>query len=185
MGVQVFGNLHKIKRGFTLIELMSVVAVIGVLAIIAVPEYKNYRVRAKVAEALQALSSCKVRIYETTILRDHFEIQRHDLYTEDLFSCIADTSVGRSGIFVGFYTAYAGEMSASLRIPELGVKNQLHLTPYIIKGDKKYRLEFGSTKVDGWVCYGKRSNHTNDIGIVPEYLPSSCDNRTAEDIFSF
>ena len=47
------------QQAFTLIELIIVVAIIGILASIALPSYCDYMGRAKVSEALVALSDAK------------------------------------------------------------------------------------------------------------------------------
>ena len=55
-----------LQQGFTLIELMIVVAIIGILAAIALPAYQDYTARAKVSEAILALSQCRTTITEVS-----------------------------------------------------------------------------------------------------------------------
>src|SRR5947208_228315 len=58
------GTMRRLKKGFTLIELMIVVAIIGILAAVALPAYQDYTVRAKVSELVVAASSFKTAISE-------------------------------------------------------------------------------------------------------------------------
>jgi type IV pilus assembly protein PilA len=52
------------SKGFTLIELMITVAIIGIIAGIALPAYQDYTVRARMAEVILAMSSCRTSISE-------------------------------------------------------------------------------------------------------------------------
>jgi type IV pilus assembly protein PilA len=54
----------RVKKGFTLIELMIVVAILGILAAIAIPTYMDYTKRAKVSEAISLLSGVANAIAE-------------------------------------------------------------------------------------------------------------------------
>ncbi len=48
-------HMRNHKKGFTLIELLIVIAIIGILAAVAVPLYKQHMIRAKMAEAVNAM----------------------------------------------------------------------------------------------------------------------------------
>lgn len=56
--------MKHLQQGFTLIELMIVVAIIGILAAVALPAYQDYTVRAKMSEAILAMSACRTSITE-------------------------------------------------------------------------------------------------------------------------
>ena len=52
------------QAGFTIVELMIVVMIIGVLAALVLPGMRSSAIRAKVSEALLALSTCKNQVTE-------------------------------------------------------------------------------------------------------------------------
>ena len=51
--------MKKCRKGFTLIELMTVVAIIGILVSVALPAYLDYLARTQVSEAVLLMSSAK------------------------------------------------------------------------------------------------------------------------------
>ena len=62
--------MRKAQSGFTIIEIMVVVVIIGILAVVAVRAANGYAVRAKVAEAILALTNCRTLISEIYMSAD-------------------------------------------------------------------------------------------------------------------
>ena len=62
--------MKKGQSGFTIIEIMIVVVIIGILAIVAVRAANGYAVRAKVSEAVLALSGCRTVVGEVFMSAD-------------------------------------------------------------------------------------------------------------------
>lgn len=56
--------MRRVAGGFTMIELMIIVAIVGILAAVALPAYQDYTIRAKMAEVILAMSSCRTPITE-------------------------------------------------------------------------------------------------------------------------
>ena len=57
-------NIIRTAKGFTLIELMIVIAIVAILVALAVPAYRDYTIRAKVAECVNQAAVPKLQVSE-------------------------------------------------------------------------------------------------------------------------
>ena len=55
---------RRAQSGFTIVEMIIVVAIIGVISSIVMPGVRGYQSRAKVSEAILALSNCRNTIHD-------------------------------------------------------------------------------------------------------------------------
>lgn len=98
-------NKEKIKKGFTLIELMIVVTIIGALAAIAIPNYIHMVNRAREA-------SVKENMHTLNVIAEDFSTMAESFYPGDI-----DTKVSDVLNFFGFASTNDHSIAAGVRVP--------------------------------------------------------------------
>jgi type IV pilus assembly protein PilA len=163
------------QQGFTLIELMIVIAIIGILAAVALPAYKDYTVRAKVAEAISLTSGAKNAVAETYMSTGAWPTISATNTTGNMAAGLpvattitgnwvsrVDVTSATGVIVVTFPAATIAGPPAITAIPELngaGGASTLLLTPTAAAGG-------GSIT---WAC-----SATGSLAASPQYLPAGC-----------
>lgn len=140
--------MKKIPSGFAIVELMIVVAIIGVIASLVAPIYRDYRTRAKVAEALTLMGGLKNPMVE---------------YYEGGNEWPSIVEVG--GKTTGRYTSIIekGQLSDDIFYLEATMKSMGYI------GGKKLRMIYTPSSRD-WTC---TVNGVTDP--IPEkFLPAYC-----------
>jgi type IV pilus assembly protein PilA len=150
--------MKKGQSGFTLIEIMVVVVIIGVLGTIAIRAANGYAVRAKVSEAMLALTNCRTLISEIYMSAD-------TLPAANTWGC---ESAASSKYVDTITTTDEGIVKVGLRgVGDLRVDfHTISLAPL----DSSGTLMTDIGRVARWRC-GSLVDGT-DIGV--DFLPGSC-----------
>jgi type IV pilus assembly protein PilA len=150
------------QTGLTLVELLTVVAVIGILSAILMPQVRTYQARAKVSEAILAITHCRNTIHEVYL-------SGADLPGADNWGC----EVERPSQYVErIRTDDAGVIRLTLGNQIGDLRLAIHdITSAPLNGSGAVmREEDLGTPVRRWRC-GSAADGTD---VKAEFLPGTC-----------
>jgi type IV pilus assembly protein PilA len=147
---------------------MIVVAIIGILAAIALPAYQTYTIKAKVSEAMLALSQCR-----TTVSEVYQTGSPASPPGANGWGCESGPAQASKYVQAVVTTKDGAIVAALSQEPSLGAAAGLNvsLVPVDSSGNSLLAASIGATQVFAWRC-GLPADGTSDG--LKKYLPGSC-----------
>jgi len=153
---------RRAQSGFTFIELMAVVAIMGILIVIVMPNIKNYTMRAKVSEAILALTTCRTSVSEIYTSGSPIPPESWGCETGRKSQYVESLEVTDEGVIKVFTSPVLGDSRVAIKY--------ITLAPMARTGVRMNADDQGNS-VFRWRC-GNTDDGTDLTEI--SFLPSSC-----------
>jgi type IV pilus assembly protein PilA len=136
---------------------MLVLGVIGILAAVALPWYRDYTLRARVGELINAAATCKTAVGEFYLINGRFPASAREAGCSDRVTMNANPlAVFRGEIIIQAVGSLANQ---------LGSRNLFAFRAVCADGACE------GAPIKEWVCSPSGEASTT---ILPKYLPTSC-----------
>jgi len=145
------------QSGFTIVELIIVICIIAILASVAINSVSTYSRRAKVSEAVLALSTCKTSITENYPVLDAAP-------AAGSWGC---EDSGKTQYSAGVQTSSRGVVRLKLQNLDRLDNNYIYLIPARADGVTAMTEGDIGSGVRGWIC-------GSDFLLVRNALPANC-----------